>query len=101
MDFPEDQRGTLLKVVSDRPTNEAIFALLIPLRLMLLEKFGGSDKIDFLVCSAAFEDGRFVIFFLPLSQLQKVDGIWTNTLTGQNQTEAGLEEPRIDYGKGV
>lgn len=75
--------------------------MLCGLRKLILEKFGGSEIIDFLCGCASDENGTFITLFVPLAQISKVEGVWTNPLTGETQVSADLDEPRIDYGKGV
>jgi len=97
----EDKRGCLIKVVSRTPTNPDILAILVQLRLLILQQFGGSEAIDFLCGCASDEQGSFITLFVPIAQLQKVEGVWTNPLTKETQKDVDLDEPRIDYGKGV
>jgi hypothetical protein len=100
-DRSEEERGMFVKITTDRPASSQVAEFLAGMRIKLLVEFGGSDKIDFLCGCMADELGRFVIILAPIAQLQKVDGRFMNPLTGENAEEAELDEPRIDFGKGV
>jgi len=99
--------GFLLKIVTTRPTEPALVRFLVDLRLRLLENFGGAEALDFLVTSVGDENGGFVVLFAPIPQLEKIGSeppdlaAWANPLTGESSEIVGLEEARIDFGKGV
>lgn len=105
--IPPDQRGFFLKVRTARPTAPTIVEFLVDLRLMLLKALGGGESIDFMVTAMSDERGEFVILFAPIPQLEKLDdahpdmSVYANPLTGESSESAGLEESRIDFGKGV
>lgn len=77
------------------------------LRLRLLASFGGAEVVDFMVTAVSDECGGFVILFAPIPQLEKIGieppdlAVWRNPITGEKSDEVGLEEARIDFGKGV
>eukprot|EP00913_Durusdinium_trenchii_P032097 g30057.t1 len=66
---------------------------LTQLRLRLLECLGGPEAIDFLVLCMSDQEGSFVghADLVP----------WANPLTGESSEIAGIEESRLDFGKGV
>merc|ERR1712176_364652 len=53
------------------------------------------------------ELGGFVVLFAPIPQLEQLtpgspdQAVFANPLTGESTETAGLEEGRVDYGKGV
>eukprot|EP00747_Dinoflagellata_sp_TGD_P164839 gnl/TRDRNA2_/TRDRNA2_185328_c0_seq1.p1 gnl/TRDRNA2_/TRDRNA2_185328_c0~~gnl/TRDRNA2_/TRDRNA2_185328_c0_seq1.p1 ORF type:complete len:896 (+),score=168.88 gnl/TRDRNA2_/TRDRNA2_185328_c0_seq1:353-2689(+) len=100
-DRPEDQRGSFMKISTKKPAAAPIMDFLVGLRIKLLVQYGGGDNLDFLCGCMSDEDGGFFIIFAPIAQLMKLEGVWTNIHTGESATEAGLDEPRIDFGKGV
>jgi len=103
----EDHSGAFLRLSTRRPTASAFVEFLVLLRLALLKQFGGGNLLDFLVLSLSDERGGFIVLFAPLPQLVKLDdakpdfATWKNPFTGESSTSAGLEEARIDVGKGL
>lgn len=101
------EAGLIVKVVTKKPAAEPILAFLVELRLRLLERFGGAEQLDFLVLCMSDEQGGFVIVFAPIPQLEQMDkkhpdwASWLNPMTGESTESAGLEEARVDFGKGV
>lgn len=106
-DASVDEKGFFVKICTRQPTRPEIIKCLVDLRLLLLTTFGGAELIDFLVLALSDEAGGFVIIFAPLPQLEKISddhpdlATWANPLTGESSCTAGLEETRIDFGKGV
>jgi len=55
----------------------------------------------------ADDQGSFVVIFAPIPQLLKLQEghadlvPWANPLTGESSETAGIEESRLDFGKGV
>ncbi|CAE7439547.1 unnamed protein product [Symbiodinium natans] len=102
-----EQRGTMLRIRIPQPAFHGLMRFLVRLRLRLLEKLGGAEAIDFLVLCLSDEQGGFVVIFAPIPQLMKMeDGHadlvpWANPLTGESSETAGIEESRLDFGKGV
>ncbi|CAK8991014.1 unnamed protein product [Durusdinium trenchii] len=80
---------------------------LTQLRLRLLECLGGPEAIDFLVLCMSDQEGSFVVIFAPTPQLMQLQEghadlvPWANPLTGESSEIAGIEESRLDFGKGV
>ncbi|CAL1163297.1 unnamed protein product [Cladocopium goreaui] len=80
---------------------------LTQLRLRLLERLGGPEAIDFLVLCMSDQEGSFVVIFAPTPQLMQLQEghadlvPWANPLTGESSEVAGIEESRLDFGKGV
>lgn len=102
-----DGHGVFVKVSTERPTGAALIEFLVELRKRLLERLGGADKVDFFVMCMSDEKGGYVIIFACLPQLQKLGDLapdfasWKNPLTGESTEDTGLQEARIDFGKGV
>jgi len=107
VDSPPELRGFFIKFQTPRPTASYLVGFLVGIRLHLLTQFGGADQMDFFCNAMSDGDGGFVIIFAPLPQLEKVDdkhpdfALWANPLTGESSESAGLQESRIDFGKGV
>jgi hypothetical protein len=107
LDASPELRGFFMKVQTTRPTAPYLVGFLVGLRLHLLNQFGGSEHMDFFCNAMSDGDGGFVIVFAPLPQLEKLDdkppdfAMWANPLTGESTESAGLQEGRIDFGKGV
>jgi len=103
----DDQLGVFLRLSTLRPTASALVEFLVLLRLELLNKFGGGNSLDFLVLALSDERAGFVVLFAPLPQLLKLDdakpdfATWANPFTGESSESVGLEEARIDVGKGL
>lgn len=99
--------GFFLKVTCVDPTQPAIVAFLVDLRLSLLANFGGAEVLDFLVTAVSDGQGRFVILFAPIPHLEKIGpepadlAEWANPVTGDSSRAACIEEARLDFGKGV
>jgi len=104
---PEDQHGIFVRITTQRPTAPELVEFLVQLRLCLLAKFGGGQTLDFLVLAMSDEKGGFVVLFAPIPQLVKLGdekpdfASWANPLTGESSDVVGLEEARVDVGKGV
>ncbi|CAJ1443561.1 unnamed protein product, partial [Effrenium voratum] len=102
-----DSCGLLLRCRSREPTAGSLLRFLTRLRLRLLEKLGGPEAIDFLVLCLSDEEGSFVVIFAPIPQLVQVQEghadlvPWANPLTGESSDVVGIEESRLDFGKGV
>jgi len=98
--------GTMLRLRSQQPALHGLLRFLIRLRLRLLERLGNAEVLDFLVLCMADEAG-FVVIFAPIPQLLKLQEghadlvPWANPLTGESSETAGIEESRLDFGKGV
>lgn len=103
---PVDQCGLMVKICTPCPTSWAVLSFLVELRHHLLVKLSG-DSVDFLVLTLSDERGGFVVTFAPIPQLVKIGdehpdlATWVNPLTGESSDSVGLEETRIDFGKGV
>jgi len=84
-----------------------LIRFLTQLRLRLLERLGGPEAIDFLVLCMSDQEGSFVSIFAPTPQLMQLQEghadlvPWANPLTGESSEIAGIEESRLDFGKGV
>eukprot|EP00439_Symbiodinium_sp_Y106_P058435 s875_g8.t1 len=69
--------------------------------------FCEADARDFLVLCLSDEEGGFVVIFSPIPQLVMMEAghpdlvPWANPLTGESSETAGIEESRLDFGKGV
>merc|ERR1712190_265787 len=104
---PLDTQGFFVKILARKPTSSSIVRFLVDLRVRLLARFGGAEVIDFFVTSVSDECGGFVILFAPLPQLEKIGSeppdlaSWRNPLTQEVSSVVGIEEARIDFGKGV
>lgn len=102
-----DQRGTMLRIRIPQPASHGLMRFLVRMRLRLLEKLGGAEAIDFLVLCLSDEEGGFVVIFSPIPQLVMMEAghpdlvPWANPLTGESSETAGIEESRLDFGKGV
>mmetsp|Transcript_88179 Transcript_88179/g.169800 ORF Transcript_88179/g.169800 Transcript_88179/m.169800 type:complete len:917 (-) Transcript_88179:190-2940(-) len=107
LDAAPELRGFFMKVQTARPTAPYLVGFMVDLRLHLLKQFGGSEQMDFFCNAMSDGAGGFVIVFAPLAQLEKVDdkppdfATFANPLTGESSESAGLQESRIDFGKGV
>lgn len=105
--IPQDQRGLFVKLNTESPTSPQVLGFLISLRLRLMELLGGGDNVDFLVLACANERGGFTVLFAPMAQLVKIGeekpdfADWANPLTGELSESSGLQEARLDFGKGV
>lgn len=103
----EDAQGLFIKVTTDRPTGPALVEFLVELRKRLLERLGGANEVDFFVMCMSSGRGGFVIIFACLPQLAKLGeeapdfASWKNPLTGETTEDVGLQEARIDFGKGT
>uniref|UniRef100_A0A7S0FRH0 Uncharacterized protein n=1 Tax=Pyrodinium bahamense TaxID=73915 RepID=A0A7S0FRH0_9DINO len=101
-----DQCGLMVKITTPCPATLMVLAFLVELRHHLLCKYSG-DAIDFLVLTLSDERGGFTVVFAPIPQLMKLGtehpdlATWVNPLTGESSEVVGLEETRIDFGKGV
>jgi len=104
---PVENCGFFVKILTARPADPAVVEFLIELRLRLLSAFGGAEKLDFFCTALSDECGGFVTLFAPIPQLEKVGDAppdlasWLNPITGETTEALGLEEGRIDFGKGV
>jgi len=103
-----ENQGLMIRITTENPTALPVLKFLVDLRYHLLANVeGAAEAIDFLVTAVADETGNFVVIFAPLPQLVKLDdkhpdlATWANPLTGESSETAGLEETRIDFGKGV
>lgn len=100
-------QGLFLKVLTASPTYPPLIEFLVNLRIRLLEQLGGAERVDFFVMCMSDNDGGFVVVFAVLPQLEKVGdekpdwAEWRNPLTGESTQDTGLQEARIDFGKGV
>eukprot|EP00448_Togula_jolla_P032577 CAMPEP_0170636992 /NCGR_PEP_ID=MMETSP0224-20130122/38148_1 /TAXON_ID=285029 /ORGANISM="Togula jolla, Strain CCCM 725" /LENGTH=895 /DNA_ID=CAMNT_0010966791 /DNA_START=76 /DNA_END=2761 /DNA_ORIENTATION=+ len=100
-------KGMFIKILTQQPTGFGVLSFLVNLRLRLLKKFGGGERLDFLSITMSDERGGFLILFGPIPQLDKLTNdhpdlaSWANPMTGETTLTAGLEEARIDFGKGL
>merc|ERR1719375_2830235 len=107
MSDESDNTGLFLKVLTQQPTAPALVEFLVLLRKRLLERLGGANQVDFFVMCMSDENGGFVIIFACLPQLEKLGdqapdlADWKNPLTGETTQDTGLQEARIDFGKGT
>ncbi|CAE8586786.1 unnamed protein product [Polarella glacialis] len=101
-----EQCGLIVRLRTPFPTAEPVLRFLVELRHHLLVRFE-SESIDFLMLALSDETGEFVLMLAPIPQLVKLGdqhadlATWVNPLTGESSESAGLEESRIDFGKGV
>eukprot|EP00930_Biecheleria_cincta_P025887 TRINITY_DN18357_c0_g1_i1.p1 TRINITY_DN18357_c0_g1~~TRINITY_DN18357_c0_g1_i1.p1 ORF type:complete len:1044 (+),score=127.23 TRINITY_DN18357_c0_g1_i1:59-3190(+) len=99
--------GTMLRIRLAQPASHGLLRFLIRLRLRLLERIGNAEVLDFLVLCMSDDSGGFVVIFAPIPQLVKMEEghpdlvPWANPLTGESSETAGIEESRLDFGKGV
>eukprot|EP00933_Yihiella_yeosuensis_P081095 TRINITY_DN94637_c0_g1_i1.p1 TRINITY_DN94637_c0_g1~~TRINITY_DN94637_c0_g1_i1.p1 ORF type:complete len:1086 (-),score=160.10 TRINITY_DN94637_c0_g1_i1:308-3115(-) len=99
--------GTMLRIRSDKPATHSLLRFVIRLRLRLLERLGNAESLDFLVLTMSDSMGGFVVIFAPIPQLVKLQEghadlvPWANPLTGESSDSAGIQESRLDFGKGV
>jgi hypothetical protein len=99
--------GFFVRILAERPAAPPVVNFLVDLRLALLQKFGGAETLDFFVTAVSDECGGFVTLFAPIPQLEKIGteppdlASWSNPMTGETSENAGIEEGRIDFGKGV
>jgi hypothetical protein len=99
--------GFFLKIICTNPTMREIVGFLVELRLSLFANFGGAEVLDFLVTAVSDGQGSFVVLFAPIPHLEKIGtepadlATWANPLTGESSESAGIEEARLDFGKGV
>jgi hypothetical protein len=106
-DSAAESLGFFIKIHCANPTEPVIVAFLVELRLELLENFGGAEVLDFLVTAVNDGKGDFVILFAPIPHLEKIGteppdlATWANPVTGESSESAGIEEARLDFGKGV
>jgi len=104
---PQKDCALFVRIVCQNPTAPAILSFLVSLRVELLTQFGGGEVLDFMVTTVGDEEGAFVIVFAPIAQLEKIGTAhpdladWLNPLTKETSDALGLEEARVDYGKGM
>jgi len=104
---PPEQCGLIIKVQATNPTLEALLKFMVDLRYYLIANSADAESMDFLVNMLSDEQGGFVVIFAPIPQLMKMGtghpdlSTWVNPLTGESSDSAGLEESRVDFGKGV
>ncbi len=80
-----------LKLTTDNPTSDHFLQCLIDLKMSLLKKFGGIEKIDFLVHSIPNLNGNFSVIFVPHVRLEVRDkNVFYNPDSGENHVALGL-----------
>lgn len=103
----QDQCSFMLKLEADNVVSPKVLEFLVSLRLHLMKQLGGGEAIDFLVYAISNEQGGFMVVFAPIAQLLKVGdekpdfANWANPLTGESSESCGLQEARVDFGKGL
>merc|ERR1719215_1737323 len=102
-----DEQGFFVKVTTLSPTAPALVEFLVSLRKRLLQRLGGANVVDFFVMCMSDENGGYVVIFACLPQLEKLGqekpdfASWKNPLTKETTEDVGLQEARIDFGKGT
>jgi hypothetical protein len=103
----EDTCGLFVRVRTAHPTCPKVLKFLVDLRLHVMSSVDKASDVDFLMLALRDERDAFVLILAPLPQLEKITdehpdlAVWANPLTGESSVSAGLEESRIDFGKGV
>lgn len=91
-----------LKIVTAEPASDNLLECLNELKISLLRKFGGCEKIDFHVHMIPNGDGKFTIIFAPLTHLEvRENDIYVNPDSGESHVEQGLPVQHIHLGNGA
>lgn len=94
-----------LRITTNNPIAKNFIQCLIDLRMSLLEKFGGSKKIDFHFHAIPDGKGNFVIIFAPIARLEKREinksTVYVNPDSGETHAKLGLPVEHIHLGNGA
>ena len=94
--------AVLLKLVVDDPTAVDVLVFLSDCRVHMLRGSGGPMNSDFLVkCSFDNTQGKFIVLFVPLAQLDKQGELFSNNSCNLSSSQVQLPCYNIDVGKGV
>ncbi len=89
-----------LKIFIANPIDENYIECMVNLRMSLLEKFGGSKKIDFHFHVIPDGKGKFLVIFAPIIRLERElkEGhfVFTNPDLGKTDRDLGLHEGCIN-----